>query len=229
MPATQANPTGHWENVRISQANENILDQLGGSWFDPPPATTQFLARGWATPVLRVEVECVIEQAASRPVAIKDPRIGAMIPLWRPILENQFHPVLAVRHPVEIALSLFRRDGIPLTLTLTSWELHMSALLDYLDGQVVTVAPYACLIEDRQLGTQIVEQAAAHIAPTCATYVKPAEAPGAIECGFRHNHADASAGKKYLTRSQVELWRLLVSLRPGSQSLDFGCRSPQRP
>jgi hypothetical protein len=35
MEATDANPTGHWENLYIRRVNEMVLDRLGGTWFDP--------------------------------------------------------------------------------------------------------------------------------------------------------------------------------------------------
>jgi hypothetical protein len=36
LPATEANPAGHFEHSRIVMANEWVLAGLGGSWFDPP-------------------------------------------------------------------------------------------------------------------------------------------------------------------------------------------------
>lgn len=219
MPATESNPAGHWENMEIWRANEQILDRLGGSWFDPPPPAVQLAAREWAIPALRVEVERIVEQAHGAPIAIKDPRIGGMMALWRPVLEDRFHPVLVIRDPVEIALSLARRDGTPPAFALAAWELHMTALLDALDGRIVTVAPYARLVEDSQLGSLVVEQAAAHVDPSRANRVQPADASGALERGFRHNHAATGDHDEQLTSRQLELWQLLSSLSVGDQSI----------
>ncbi len=218
MPAAEANPAGHWENMRIYQANERILSRLGGSWFDPPSAVAQLAASEWAVPALRTEVERIVEQAHGVPVAIKDPRIGVMTALWHQLIADNLHPVLVVRDPVEIAFSLDRRDGMPPALALSAWELHMAALLDYLDGRIVTVAPYAQLIEDFRLPSLVVEHAVGHIDRGRAACVRPAEAQ-TLERGFRHNHAVPGDHDEHLTRRQFVLWQWLSSLSAGDQQI----------
>jgi hypothetical protein len=228
MPATDANPGGHWENMGIWRANEQILDRLEGSWFDPPPIAVQRAARDWAVPILRAEFERLVEQADGAPVAIKDPRIGVMMPLWQEIVENLLHPVLVVRDPVEIARSLERRDGTPPAFSLAAWELHMAHLLDYLDGRSATVAPYGQLAEDGNRGQFVVEQAAAHLEGERASHVRPADAAGMLERGFRHNYAAAGDHAVRLTGRQLDLWQLLASLPAGEQTIDVSdaLRSP---
>ena len=229
MPATQANPTGHWENLRIWRANEQILHRLAGSWFDPPPVAAQVAARDWATSPLRFELDCIIAQAGDAPVAIKDPRIGVMLPLWRPIIAARLQPVLVIRDPVEIASSLARRDGTPPSATIAAWELHMACLLEHLDGQMVTVAPYAHLLAEPYLGPQIVEQAAAQIAPTRRIRVQVSAASEALDPAFHHNRVASGDHDAHLTGRQARLWTYLSSLPAGNQTLDPGdLRLPSR-
>jgi len=220
MPATEANPAGHWENMNIWRANEHVLDRLGGSWFDPPPVAKQLAAREWAIPALRAEVQRIIGEAAGAPVAIKDPRIGVMTTLWDPIIADHFHPVLVIRDPVEIARSLYHRDGTPFPFALSAWELHMAALLDYLDGRIATVAPYASMTEDSGVGRLIVESAGDHIEPSRTSCMKPADAPAALELGFHRNRSMAGDYDERLTSRQLNLWRLLSSLPPGDQTIE---------
>jgi hypothetical protein len=220
MPATEANPAGHWENMNIWRANEHVLHRLGGSWFDPPPVAKQLAAREWAMPTLRAEVQRIIAEASGAPIAIKDPRIGVMMTLWDPIIADHFHPVLVIRDPVEIARSLYHRDGTPFPFALSAWELHMAALLDYLDGQIATVAPYASLTKDSGVGRLIVESAEGHIEPGRANCVTPADASGAFELGFHRNHSMTGDHDERLTSRQLDLWRLLSSLSPGDQTIE---------
>jgi len=219
MPATEDNAGGYWENTCLHRVNEEILSQLSGSWLDPPLPDVQLAAREWAVPALQTEVERILEQADGSPVALKDPRIGVMTPIWGPIIADRFHSLVVVRDPVEIALSLNRRDGTPLALGLAAWELHTSVLLDYLEGKPVTVAPYARLIEDVSLAPLIVEQAAAHLEPERARFVAPAAAGEALEAGFRHNRAPAAHHGGHLTARQLELWEFLSSLPLGNQAI----------
>jgi hypothetical protein len=220
MPAADANPTGHWENMNVWKANEQVLQRLGGSWFDPPPATAQTAAGEWAVPLLRVEVERIAHQSNGAPIVIKDPRIGVMMPLWDPILRNRLHPIIVIRDPVEIAHSLLRRDGTPLPLGLAAWELHMTILLDHIQGRLVTVAPYARLVGDEQLAPSIVEAAAAHVDPELTESLRPAGAANALDPDLYRNRVAGSDHHQRLTSSQLELWRFLDSLTTGDQPID---------
>jgi hypothetical protein len=64
--------------------------------------------------------------------------------------------VVVIRDPIESARSLSRRDGTPLPLGLAMWELHMASLLGHLNGRLVTVVPYARLMEEDGLAERIV-------------------------------------------------------------------------
>ncbi len=221
MPASESNPAGHWENLNIWRANEQILHRLKGSWFDPPTTAAQITAREWAIPMLLAEVERVIEYADGAPVAIKDPRIGVMMPLWHQIIKGRLHPVLVIRDPVEIARSLYCRDGIPLAFALACWELHMTTLLDYLSEGIVTVAPYASLLDDTELRPLIVGAAADHIEHSRATYVRPQHAfGGGLDVEFRRNRVEDGDREELLTSRQLGLWQFLSSLPHGDWAID---------
>lgn len=220
MGAAESNPTGHWEHLSIWRRNEEVLEKLGGSWFDPPPAAVQAAARGWAVPLLRAEVERILGQAQGAPIAVKDPRIGVMMALWDEVLWNHFHPVLVIRDPVEIALSLSRRDGTALPFGLAAWELHMTSLLRHLEGRLVTVAQYRCLVTQPEFPQAIVEAATANIDSRRASLIRPEQARGAFEETLYRNRAVEDQHYEHLTTRQLDLWRALSSLRPGCQSIE---------
>ena len=113
MPASSANPAGHWENMTVYRANEELLAAAGGSWFSPPSRDAQLSIQARASDRLR-DLLCLLrEHADHRPLVIKDPRVAALLDLWGPLIDGLLHPVLVVRDPVEIALSLAgaRRDA----------------------------------------------------------------------------------------------------------------------
>ena len=220
MPAAEANPVGHWENMNVWRANEEVLGKLGGSWFDPPPVAAQMAARDWAVPLLQAEVQRIIEQSQGAPIVIKDPRIGGMMPLWSPVLAGRLHPMLVVRDPVEIALSLLSRDGTPIPFGLAAWELHMTALFDHLQDSLVTVAPYGRLVSDDALAPSIVEASAAHVDASLTEGLRPAEASAAFDPALCRNRAAGNDHDERLTSRQLDLWAFLSSLAPGDQSID---------
>ncbi len=217
LPATPENPLGHHENLGVLLANERVLTALGGTWSDPPSEEVQLNAVERMLPVLRAEVQRVVGDAAGRPIVIKDPRIGVMMALWDPIVAEQLHPVLVIRDPVEIAYSLLRRDGTSIASGIAAWELHMTLLLGRLNGRLATVAPYGPMIADPQLAPLIVEAATAHVDPARASWVRPAQARGALEPALHRNRAAESDHDRRLTVRQRDLWRLLRTLPCGDQ------------
>jgi hypothetical protein len=219
MPATDANPAGHWENLGIWRINERLLEQLGASWFDPPSVEEQMATRERATPLLKAEIDRLASEAQGLPVALKDPRIGVMLPLWGPILRGRLHPILVVRDPCEIAKSLQRRDGTPIPFGLGAWEVHMTLLVDELANRHVMVLPYASIVGDEQMCRAAVESVIGQLDPALRAAVRPEMGFDAFQPTLRHNRASAADHVENLTGRQLELWRYLSSLSPGNQRL----------
>jgi hypothetical protein len=230
IPATAANPRGHFENLDIWRLNELILERLSGSWFDFPDAATQTGAQSWASPLLRAQLEELVERANGAPVVLKDPRIGVMMPLWGPLPAGRLHPVLVVRDPTEIARSLRARDQTPIAFGLAAWELHLTELLGHLQGRLVTVVPCAWLLVDRRNPVATVVAAANHIEPGLRRALRDSSAPEALVPMLRHNRSGVEDHVECLTGRQHELWRLLAQLAPGDQMLDIpiDLRAPRR-
>jgi hypothetical protein len=222
MPAGPHNPRGHWERTSVWLANERILADLGGTWLDPPAALAQLAQRERLTPQLRVLVQDLLLAAGPAPVALKDPRIGALLPLWGEIVEDLFHPVLVVREPLAVAASLAARDGTPLVFGLAGWEVHMIALLNHLKGREVTVARYDELVEHPDEASALVGAATLHVDPERRAAVDPAAAPAAFDATLRH-HRDPAAGlgADGLTACQGRVWGTLAALPSGTQRLEL--------
>jgi hypothetical protein len=218
MGATDANPTGHWENLNVWRVNEMILDRLHGTWLDPPGEDQQRAAWAWATPALLSVFECIVAEADNVPVVIKDPRIGVMLPVWGGIIEDRLHPVLVIRDPVEIAFSLLHRDGSPISFTLAAWQVHMVSVLRHFRRKVVTVAPYAELLGSAGAARELVNSAATHLRDELAGSV---EATSAIvpDPALHHNRASPGDHEHALTLRQLELWTELANLAPGDQEV----------
>jgi hypothetical protein len=221
MPAHESNPNGHWENTRLMDRHEEMLKRLGGTWLDPPPAETQRAAADWAVPMLEEELSRLVAEAGNSPVAIKDPRVSGLLPLWREVIPGRLHPVLVIRDPVEVARSLHRRDGTPPALGAAAWELHTTALLDFLDGREVTVAPYARLVSEPELAPRVVTDATQRVSCERGTVVAPERAGRTLEIQYHRNRAREDEHGQWLTVRQLELWRWLDALAPGHQVLEI--------
>ena len=114
MGPSPANPAGHWENEPISELNDELLERLGGSWYDPPE-----LAPGWEDSRelddLRRRARQLIESefSDSERWAFKDPRACLTLPFWQRLVPPMRY-VLCLRNPVDVALSLEAREVEPI-------------------------------------------------------------------------------------------------------------------
>lgn len=219
LEADHSNPAGYFENNAIWRLNDEILVRLGGSWFDPPGEAALIAARPWAQEQLAAAFARLLEDAEGAPLALKDPRIGVMMALWKPVIAQRLHPLLVIRDPYEIALSLLRREAMPMAFGLAAWELHMTSVLAHLQGDVVTVAPYHELLRSPPFAAEIIGAITSHLADDRAERVNPNAAHEALRPDLHRCHA-TPGDHDQLTARQHELWRMLKALPAGDQTID---------
>ncbi len=218
MAADGANPRGYFENLNVLGANEQVLGELSGHWFDQPVRPDELASGSTQARPLREVLASLQAAAGSAPVALKDPRIGQLIQLWRPLFQGALHPVLVVRHPAEVALSLESRDETAIPVALAMWELRMARILAGLEGLKVTVAPYAQALADPALGCTLVAQVRALLQPQLHSAVDWRRAGGAFEPEIRRSRAETVEG--WLTDRQSRIWEMLNSLDAGLTEID---------
>jgi hypothetical protein len=114
LEANEWNPRGYGEHRGVVEIHDRFLAAEGLRW-DSPRRPAQFA--GEAADAARAALrELLLREFAGAPLfAVKDPRLCRLLPLWIPVLESLgARPacVLVARHPVEIAASLARRDGL---------------------------------------------------------------------------------------------------------------------
>jgi len=125
IPANQANEKGFWELIAVARGNEEILQSLHSSWFNPLLLPQQW----WQSPLLfwwRRYLTKIIQQNFSDSLfwGIKDPRLCRLLPLWLPLIEelgSKIHGVIIMRNPEEVVASLQSRDQLPRHLSLWLW------------------------------------------------------------------------------------------------------------
>ena len=124
-----ANPKGYWESLIINILNEDILAAGGSSWDDWRPFDPGRIDPALAfTLKTRARSALIREFGEASLAVIKDPRICRLIPFWSSALQDSgWSPraILPLRSPLEVALSLNRRDGIPLSLGCLIWLRHV--------------------------------------------------------------------------------------------------------
>ena len=75
--------------------------------------------------------------------------------------------------PLEVALSLERRDQTALPVALAMWELNITRTLVRLNGEVVTIVRYREMVEAGARAGHAVRDASRHLRPGVASAVRP--------------------------------------------------------
>jgi hypothetical protein len=126
--AEEGNPKGYYENFAIMELHDKFLQSFKSIWWDPQPVRSKRFS-GSAARHFREELIplLVAEFGQARPL-IKDPRMCRLMPLWLPVIEEYFplaQFILPIRHPVEVAHSIRKRDGLALDVCLKLWVVHV--------------------------------------------------------------------------------------------------------
>ncbi|MEO8215671.1 MAG: glycosyltransferase [Acidobacteriota bacterium] len=140
-PAKEDNPDGFWENLRLVEINEEILGELGGAWDFPSP-----LPESWRSEEkflqLRAKAEMVLAPLRKHSRwGWKDPRNSLTIPFWSSLVPD-LKVVVCVRNPLEVALSLHRRNYLSYEMGLTLWTIYNQRLLESTTPEQRLVAHY---------------------------------------------------------------------------------------
>jgi len=139
MSGDRWNPPGYFENTAIVAANDAMLASLGATWWRPPAPDDV------RTAVPRLAESCAdvfagaVATAGDRPLVLKDPRIGLLMPVWDEVCGPEWLDVLVVRHPLAVARSLSARDGMTIQSALALWEVYLTSIVRSLVGREVVI------------------------------------------------------------------------------------------
>jgi GT2 family glycosyltransferase/glycosyltransferase involved in cell wall biosynthesis len=122
------NPDGHWENRWFVELNEAVLNASAGGW-DHPPAKPVGPASGQADRLRRDAGAVLRRLEGPRPWGWKDPRNSLTLPFWLSLLPD-LQVVICLRNPLEVALSLRKRNDASYAQGLSLWEAYNRRLLE---------------------------------------------------------------------------------------------------
>lgn len=114
MPAHPTdNPEGYHESQRLVEINNGFLQAIGSHWKDPG-ALPRGVFDGADARHARLQIEDFVAARQERFLALKDPRMCRLLPLWLPVLRattKHLFVTRVVRHPDEVFASLRRRES----------------------------------------------------------------------------------------------------------------------
>ncbi|HJU20958.1 MAG TPA: glycosyltransferase, partial [Casimicrobiaceae bacterium] len=162
-PKIGVNPKGFFEPEAVLDLNVRLMRQLGGDWshvdFNVPDEGA--IADEFVSDARDVIVS---EYAGRTLIAIKDPRICMLAPLWHRALQAAgYRPayVVPIRNPLEVAQSLHARGDMSVDEGLALWRAYMERVIAFADAHPgVLFVRYADLLDDWK---PVVERIAARL------------------------------------------------------------------
>ncbi len=120
------NETGFWELEEVVTLNESIFEQYGFSHLNADILPPHWQGDANFTQ-LRVQINALMSKGVNQyPLfAIKDPRLCRTLPIWLQSCEElSLSPkiLFSVRNPLEVAMSLHKRNHISVEQGLQLWQ-----------------------------------------------------------------------------------------------------------
>jgi len=129
MGADPNNLKGFFEASSVVQAHDAFLMAAGSFWHDWQKFDLQWaLSNAAASHSARIKAVLADEFGDEPTIVFKDPRICRFVPYTLAILGDlnmSVVAVLSVRNPLEVALSLQRRDNFAISKSIRLWLRHV--------------------------------------------------------------------------------------------------------
>ena len=146
------NLRGFWEHSKLIEIHNDLLWELGRTWDDVRALPEAW----WQTPVAipyQKKILRVLKNdfSPSSTWGVKDPRMCLLLPLWLNLIQQLDRAprfILMVRHPLEIAESLQKRNGFSHEKSLWLYLQHMLSAEKLTRGFSRTFVRFEDLIQD---------------------------------------------------------------------------------
>ena len=129
MSASDDNPKGFFENNNIMVLHEKILKNLCSSWHEELTLPEDWWDKEDMSSYKKEIIDIIKQEFINTDFfGIKDPRLCLLLPLWNNVFkELNIKPyfIIPLRNPMEIALSLKKRNWFPVEKSLLLWSIHM--------------------------------------------------------------------------------------------------------
>ena len=150
----QDNPKGYFEHAEAVRINDALLDGLDRRWDDIRP-----LPEGWerssVAETARFAISTLLTKDFEAPslIAIKDPRMCRLLPVWLDALRARniaVNALIVARSPGAVSASIAKRNGWPAAVADTLWLGHMLDAERDSRGLARSVVTYDAFLEAPQ-------------------------------------------------------------------------------
>lgn len=149
-PAGPDNPKGFFEDSDIIRLNVELMEAAGVDWQALPSPNLGRLSQQQLALFEQRALDLLQTKCASGMFALKDPRIGRLLPFWRRVFDRFGAHMLYVvpfRHPLSVADSLAKRNKISRGKSHMLWLAHVVPALRFVQTRPHVLLNYDRLME----------------------------------------------------------------------------------
>ncbi|NVO29168.1 hypothetical protein HJ526_17220 [Donghicola sp. C2-DW-16] len=152
MPANDFNPKGYYESILTYNLNDAIFRSKDTAWDDWQTFPRDWYGTADMDAFMADGRKVLQNEFGNMPICVlKDPRICRLMPFWKQVFEREgLHPtyLLIHRNPIEVANSLHRREGWPMSTGFLLWLRHVLEAEAGSRGAARSFANYESLLAD---------------------------------------------------------------------------------
>jgi Sulfotransferase family len=209
IEAADDNPEGFWENKAIRDCNDDLLEATGGAWDNPPVLPPVAADDPRVAHLADASATALAALREHESWGFKDPRVCLTAAYWLD-LEPELRFVVCVRHPLEVALSLKRRNQNSYSLGLALWERYYATVLDQVPVERRIVSHYDTFFVDPE----------GEMARLCA-FAGLDPAPPRVRRDLRHHTMGADLGDAGVSAGVRSLYATLCKEAGAPQPRDL--------
>lgn len=145
------NPDGYFENIEITSIDDKVLHICGREWYSLEGVEID--SNSSEIKAAKNELKHTIKELFEKSdiVAVKDPRIAILLPLWEEILEEigiDAEYIWVFRNPLEVSESLRKRNGFCRSHSLLLWINYNLNIIQFLADKDYLMINYNNLLKD---------------------------------------------------------------------------------
>lgn len=143
----EENPKGFWERRDMRHITDTLLFSVNADWHKVSDFHTEKISNEVNHDALR-DFDIILDDLNKKKSwVLKEPRLSLLLPLLRNRLDRPI-AVCVYRNPLEVALSLQKRNGFPINFGLALWEFYTLSILKNTSDMDRIFISYNGLMED---------------------------------------------------------------------------------
>lgn len=147
LPPNEANPLGYMERADVAKANSRLLHSQGLNWHTLHKLSLDSVSED-AISKFDADVKKIVQKLSEGDrVAIKNPLMSVLLPLWQPYLVDPVF-LICIRNPLEVGRSVNSRNNLPVSVGCALWELYTRSALLFTQGSPRLVLHYESLLTE---------------------------------------------------------------------------------